>query len=940
MRTIITTLLVLVTLMAYGQADSTKTKKKDNRISLHGTVADGFTKAAVRDVKATLMRADSTVVDTMKVWESYNYSSGIGRSAGTTYYHFSISREPARYIIKLEHPNYDTAYTDFELKQAGRRRQDIEGPKVYLKKAAHASHFTGGDLDEVVVKATKVKMIWRGDTLVFNADAFNVPEGSMLDGLIKQLPGVELKDNGEIFVNGKKIDNLTLNGADFFRGKNKIMLQNLPYFTVKNVEVYKKQTEENKYLGIDDEDKKEYTMNVNLKREYRIGGSATLEGGYGTDDRYKLKGFGLRFSDHTRAVVFGGMNNINETIEYSGEESSYNDNFELAGDSHFKQVGGQFVYQAPEDKLTNSTEVKATWNNDFSETRSQSETYMNGASTFGHSEGRSRNKPVNFSLGNTFRTRGKVNFYSNTELKYNRNRDEGDGWSVSTADAVMKDSINSSWYRSRNQYDRLSGSGYGYLAYRMPTGDSFIFNMQGSFNRNYHSESTSLNHYAYHHLGTNEDRDRRTVSPSHSSDYEGSIRYNYQLSESFRLSPSIGLGINDNQSDRHEYLRDSIDYLFDAKNSYEQRTQILNRRASLDFGFNKNWKSCYFGMGMNLGVNYQRKKMSYNSQPLSTTLIRNYMLFSPNVYLYGMSEKQDFTLQYYIWSSTPDVTDLIDRPITSDPLNIFLGNPNLKKSEQHIWYGYYNLRNDSIDQTIRLSFNASLNHNSRTQGYTYDMTTGVRTFRPENIGSGNWNLGTSINWNRSLGRQKFWHIGSELSFRYTRNTSLTLTTGSTDDEMSRVGSLLTSYKPVVSFQKNNLTLKLKGDFTYRNIHRNIITGEQPTDIWDIAYGINGSYKFPWNITLDTDFTMHSRRGYTDKEMNDNRLYWDAALTKSIHQGQWVIKLRGYDLLGQVSNLHYNINAQGRTETWTNSMRRYALLTISYRFSQKPKKGNE
>ena len=53
-----------------------------------------------------------------------------------------------------------------------------------------------------------------------------------------------------------------------------------------------------------------------------------------------------------------------------------------------------------------------------------------------------------------------------------------------------------------------------------------------------------------------------------------------------------------------------------------------------------------------------------------------------------------------------------------------------------------------------------------------------------------------------------------------------------------------------------------------------------------------------------------------------------------------MKLRGYDLLGQVSSLRYSINAQGRTETWTNSMRRYALLTVAYRFSQKPKKENK
>ena len=134
-----------------------------------------------------------------------------------------------------------------------------------------------------------------------------------------------------------------------------------------------------------------------------------------------------------------------------------------------------------------------------------------------------------------------------------------------------------------------------------------------------------------------------------------------------------------------------------------------------------------------------------------------------------------------------------------------------------------------------------------------------------------------------------------------------------------------------------MSLSVKGDISYRNIHRNITIGEQPTDIWEIGYGLNGNYKLPWNFTFDTDMTFHTRRGYTDSEMNDTRLYWDASLTKSFKQGKWLLKLRGYDLLGQVSSLRYWVSSEGRTEIWTNSMRRYALLTVSYRFSQKPKK---
>ena len=110
-------------------------------------------------------------------------------------------------------------------------------------------------LDEVVVTASKVQLVWRGDTLVYNADAFNVPQGSMLDRLIRQLPGVTLKENGEIRVNGRKVDYLTLNGTDFFKGNNRMMLDNLPYYTVKNIKVYDKSTDMSQFLG-DEAEKK------------------------------------------------------------------------------------------------------------------------------------------------------------------------------------------------------------------------------------------------------------------------------------------------------------------------------------------------------------------------------------------------------------------------------------------------------------------------------------------------------------------------------------------------------------------------------------------------------------------------------------------------------------------------------------------------------------
>lgn len=131
-------------------------------------------------------------------------------------------------------------------------------------------------LDGVTVTATKVKMYYKGDTIVYDATAFRLPDGSMLDDLIRQMPGVTMNNNGEIFVNGRKIDELQLGSRSFMRGNSKVLLENLPYYTVKNIKVYEQDTDLNRALNTQIE-KKKFVMDVNLKPEYQRGYIANVE---------------------------------------------------------------------------------------------------------------------------------------------------------------------------------------------------------------------------------------------------------------------------------------------------------------------------------------------------------------------------------------------------------------------------------------------------------------------------------------------------------------------------------------------------------------------------------------------------------------------------------------------------------------------------------------
>ena len=571
---------------------------------------------------------------------------------------------------------------------------------------------------------------------------------------------------------------------------------------------------------------------------------------------------------------------------------------------------------------------------------------MNDASTFEQSDGIGKRQANNLRFSNTLRaTSSKYRFYSNLQANYDQSDYKNDGWDVSTADMLMLDSINSSWYRTHNKNNNFYVYGHFELNRRMQSGDAITLNFDGYYYKFLKNESSNLNYYTYHKLGTHDMRDQLAKSPGHRAQGKATLEYTYHIGRTIYLTPTAGFLIDDEKGCSHEFLRDSIDYLSDTQNSYDQHTQTIDKSAGVNFnfskGFHKNDISHSFYVSGRFHTIFQQKKMDYMSDPLTTNITRNYTLFDPELYAnysrYDSIQTQSVNLRYSVWNMTPDVTSLIDRPNTSNPLNIYQGNPDLKPYSTHSLSTEYSIRRDSIDQAIRFNLSGEWTHNSWASGYSYDLTTGVRTYRPENIKSGNWSTSLKTTWNRALGKKKFWYIDNSLTLRYRKSTGLSFTADSTNAEPIRVGTSEITFSTKARFQNKKLNLNMKGDVSYRNFHRNITIGEQPTDIWDFSYGLNGNYKLPWNFTIETDLTIHSRRGYTDSEMNDNRLYWDATLTKSIQQGRWVFKLRGYDILGQVSSLQYWVSAQGRTEYWTNSMRRYALLTVSYRFSQKPKK---
>ena len=721
-------LIALVLLPGHAQTqqqDSVNAKKdsvnvkKEKKLYLYGYLSDSFTRSHVPDVKVVLLRPDSTLVDSAQV-----DNSGYGGFKSSEWY-LQVPAKPAKYIIKATAPDYETTYKNYDIKYVARNRY-FEVPAIRMRRIQRTDYDKdGGELGEVVVKATKVKMVYKGDTIVFNADAFNIPEGSMLDGLIKQLPGVELKENGEIYVNGKKVENLTLNGADFFKGKNKMMLENLPYYTVKNVQVFNKRTPKSEFLGRDEEEK-EFTMDVQLKKEYKVGGTVNLEAGYGTDKRYRAKGFGMRFTDRTRAVLFGGANNLNEYIDYD-REGNERDRTQASGDRNVQSIGGLWAWHAPEERVTNDTEFKLQWQDVHTENKSESENYLAGASTFGKSESTSNSRPFDLSFRNTFYIRKPVYVYSWFNLDYNHGKGHGDNWSLTANDQLLKDSVNHTVSRYQNKSNRLSMNMTNLIDVKLPWGDQLEFQLSGYLGRQWDNESFSQNRYTLFNTHTVDQRNQYGNSPSTNYNVNGQFNYRLQLTENLNISPRVGAQYqysdNSNNSYRLDWLgdnwavngpnamgtlpvtADSLALAFDAPNSSEQGERINTYSVGGTFGYSKSKENeGYKYLHLLIDRDFRRKHMSYNSDVLNTTMNRNYDNWRMYGQFYTSFDKYRKTFMVYAQNSltTPSIGQLVDITTTSNPLYIRKGNPDLKP-QTYWWFNTrYSARTDSIDQNFFL----------------------------------------------------------------------------------------------------------------------------------------------------------------------------------------------------------------------------------------------
>ena len=923
-RQIITIILALAATSAWAQRE----------VTITGDVKDGFLKTPLTDAKVTICRADSTVLDTAKM-------TIYKRSDQPLYAVFSskVKTDANAVLVHAWLQGYDDVWQRVNITG----KTEVEVPTIEMRKMREI------ELKEVVVKATRVKMFYRGDTLVYDATAFKLPDGSMLDALIRQMPGVTMNDGGEIFVNGRKVDELMLGSRSFFKGNRKVLLENLPYYTVQNIKVYDKQSDMSKALGYD-VDAKSFVMDVNLKQEYQRGYIANAEAAAGTNDRWLARAFALGFSDHYRFTLLGNVNNVNET-RHIGQSGNWTPATMPKNMLTTRSVAGEIDYHAKEDKVKNNLTASYTSTTDVSESRSRYEQFLQGHTPTSLTESFSRASNRQWNARNAFTLTKPFYLYAVADFSYSKNHGAFSSMFDQWNDTLTASQRN----RGFNEGKAWSGSMEAQGAFNVGKNQQHI----NFYVRAQHSENESESAMRY--------STRQYVNPQQSVQHNvddisnrttwgaASLNYNMKLFKGVEMQ--VGESVNLIRIDAHDYLYhpdtlllasqiDALTAITDFNNSYDSRTNAVENTVGLSFSGKGKYKMNpnspftlnYQRWNVGISVPIRHESLDYQRGRLDTLARQNTMFVNTSASFRHASEdgKQDFRIHASHKRSAANLSDRITYRDDSQPLVVKLGNPDLKSFVTSNFGIDYSNKAGRNQQQWHVGTSADIYHRQTAQSASYDPVSGVYTYQPMNV-SGAYRLNAKFDFSRAIDKNRYWTWQTNADAGYHHSIDHAMLTGMTASEENVVNTLTLHDNTYIQYNKGTLNIRATGDIRWRHSEGKMYDFET-LNATDFQYGLSARYTLPRiNTTLSADGNMYSRRGYGSSELNTDDFVLNASVSQPFFKGKLIARIEAFDLLHQLSNTQYSVNAQGRTETWYRSLPHYVMLHLVYHWNKNPKK---
>ena len=936
-RSILSMLLMLVAIASLAQ---------ERLIS--GKITDRDTKAPVEQVTIQLLKTDSTYV-----------SGAISNERGL--FHVNAPAN-GKYLLKITSVGYKPTVKRIQISEDKNLAMGnvVVGAEAIMLKGA-------------VVTAMAQKVTLKEDTFVYNSAAYRTPEGSVVEELVKRLPGAEVSDDGTIKINGKEVKKILVDGKEFMTGDTKTALKNLPTSIIDKIKAYDEKSDLSKVTGIDDGEE-QTVLDFGVKKGMNKGVISNIDLGVGNKNRYNMRGMGGYFANNNRFMLFANANNTSDRGFGGGPGRGFWGG--ANGLNASKMIGANYNYEL-KDKFKFNTSLR--WNHSDGDVWSSrsSENFMGSSSSFSNSLSQSYSRSNSWngnirlewmpdSMTNIL-FRPSISWSSSDGLSGSQSASYNkDPYTITTKDPLSEEGIeeldkaeamvNSQLTNGITYSDNNNINGMLQINRKLGNkGRNITFRVDAKYTDK-DSKSISLNNAKLYLVQTAEGKDstyqtnRYNLTPSKNYSYAGQLTYSEPLWKATFLQFSYKFTYSYSKSDRSTY--DFSKYAMSGNQEYRGWDSYLNPFAGhledykdddqSRFSEYRNYNHDIQVMmrfirqkyNLNFGVMVQPQQSKYiqDYQGVHVDTVRNVVNVSPTLdFRYRFSKMSNLRINYRGTTSQPSISQLLDITDNSDPLNISMGNPGLKPSFTQNFRLFYNNFVQNHNKGIMTFVNFSTTNNSISNKVTYDETTGGRITRPENI-NGNWNAMGAFMFNCSIDSAGVWNINTGAHANYNNYVSYLSLDKKSDSQKNTTRSITWRQNLSLSYRNDWAEFSLDGTLTY-NKAKNKLQPTSNLETWQFSYGPSMTLTAPWGTSLNTSLSINSRRGYNDSSMNTDEFVWNAQLSQSFLKGKpLTIMLQFYDILRQQSTFSRAISATSRTDTEYNAINSYAMLHVIYRLN--------
>ena len=913
-----------------------------------GAIIDRDTKDPVEQVTVQLLKTDSTYV-----------TGAISNEKGL--FHLNAP-ENGKYLLKITSVGYKPTVKRVVIEQD--------------KNLALGNVVVGADaimLKGAVVTAMAQKVTLKEDTFVYNSAAYRTPEGSVVEELVKRLPGAEVSDDGTIKINGKEVKKILVDGKEFMTGDTKTALKNLPTSIIDKIKAYDEKSDLSKVTGIDDGEE-QTVLDFNVKKGMNKGLMSNIDLGIGNKDRYSARGMGGYFNSNNHFMLFGNANNTSDRgFGGGGPRRGFGGGNGLNAS---KMLAANYNYEE-KNKFKFNTSLR--WNHSDGDvwSRRSSENFMGSSSSFSNSlnQNFSRSDSWNGNIRLEWMPDTMTNILFRPSISWTTNDSRSTGISASynqdpyqytedplsdegiekmdEVDAVINRQKSVSLSNSKNNNIR----GMLQLNRKLNNkGRNVTLRMDAKYTDK-DSKSISLQN-AHLYLVQNEagldstyQTNRYNLTPSKDYSYSAQATYSEPLWKATFLQFSYKFTYSYSKSDRStydfsKYSFDGISPEYGAWGNYlgrldgelgDYRDDKLSRYSEYrnythDIQVMMRFIRQKYNLNFGVMIQPQRSKFIQDYQGKYVDTVRTVTNVSPTLdFRYRFSKMSNLRVNYRGTTAQPSISQLLDITDNSDPLNVSMGNPGLKPSFTQNFRLFYNNFVQNHNKGVMTYINFSTTSNSISNKVTYDETTGGRITRPENI-NGNWNVMGAFMFNCSIDSTGVWNINTGTNLGYNHYVSYLSLDKSQDSQKNTTQNTTWNERLSLSYRNDWLELSLDGTLAY-NHAKNKLQPNSNLDTWQFSYGPSMTLTAPWGTSLNTSLSCSSRRGYSDASMNTDEFVWNAQLSQGFLKGKpLTVMLQFYDLLHQQSTFSRAISSVSRTDTEYNAINSYAMLHVVYRMN--------